>query len=73
MTLAEKLKTARTRRKMSMSEVADISSACLEHRSRITQGYVSRLESGRETNPSYLKLKTLCTIYKIKPETLFKK
>ncbi len=47
-----------------MSEVARISNAAPDHRGRITQGYISRLESGKETNPSLLKLTTLCGIYK---------
>ena len=43
-----------------MSEVARLSEQAIDHRGRITQGYISRLESGKETNPSLMKLMTLC-------------
>jgi transcriptional regulator with XRE-family HTH domain len=72
-TLAEKLQQLRTKNKLSMSEVARLSEKALDRRGRITQGYISRLESGKETNPSLLKLITLCSIYKIKPNELFVK
>lgn len=42
-----------------------------DSRSKITQGYLSRLESGGETNPSLLKILTLCKIYKITPLEFF--
>jgi transcriptional regulator with XRE-family HTH domain len=71
MTLAEKLKKLRLRKKLSMSEVARVSQAAADSRGRITQGYISRLESGKETNPSLMKLITLCSIYKIQPNELF--
>ena len=71
MTLAEKLKKLRLRKKLSMSEVARMSQAATDSRGRITQGYISRLESGKETNPSLMKLITLCSIYKIQPNELF--
>jgi transcriptional regulator with XRE-family HTH domain len=71
MTLAEKLRKLRTRNKMSMSEVARLSESADDRRGRITQGYISRLESGKETNPSLMKLMTLCRIYKIEPIELF--
>ncbi len=71
MTLAEKLKKLRVKNKLSMSEVARLSDTASDPRGRITQGYISRLESGKETNPSYMKLVTLCRIYKIKPAELF--
>jgi len=71
-TLAEKLKNARARKKMSMSDVARASMKIAEERRGvITQGHISRLESGKETNPSFLKIKTLCGIYGIKPGSLF--
>jgi len=70
--LAETLSKARTRRKLSMNDVSRQSSIAKDHRGRITQGYISRLESGKETNPSFLKLQTLCNIYRINPGTLFK-
>lgn len=70
-TLADKLEKARTGCKLSMSQVARMSEKEKDHRGRITQGYISRLESGKETNPSFLKLVTFCRIYKIKPESLF--
>ena len=71
MTLAEKLKKQRLRKKLSMSQVARMSQAVADSRGRITQGYISRLESGKETNPSLMKLITLCSIYKIQPNELF--
>ncbi len=71
MTLAEKLKKLRSKKKISMSEVARLSQTAIDHRGRITQGYISRLESGKETNPSLMKLITLCSIYKIQPNELF--
>jgi transcriptional regulator with XRE-family HTH domain len=70
MTLANKLKKMRIKHKLSMSQVARISELAVDNRSRITQGYISRLESGKETNPSLMKLITLCSIYKIKPNEL---
>ena len=70
MTLAEKLKKQRLRKKLSMSQVARMSQAVADSRGRITQGYISRLESGKETNPSLMKLITLCSIYKIQPNEL---
>jgi len=73
MTLAEKLKNLRIKNKLSMSQVARISDLAPDHRGRITQGYISRLESGKETNPSLMKLMTLCSIYKVKPNDLFVK
>jgi len=72
-TLAEKLQQLRNKSKLSMSEVARLSEKAYDRRGRITQGYISRLESGKETNPSLLKLITLCDIYKIKPNELFVK
>jgi len=71
MTLAEKLIKLRNRQKLSMSQVARLSSLASDRRGRITQGYISRLESGKETNPSLMKLMTLCSIYKIRPNDLF--
>ena len=73
MTLAEKLKKLRIKNKLSMSQVARISDLSPDHRGRITQGYISRLESGKETNPSLMKLITLCSIYMVKPNDLFVK
>jgi len=73
MTIAEKLKKLRNKHKMSMSHVARVSELAADHRGRITQGYISRLESGKETNPSLLKLMTLCRIYKVEPNELFLK
>ncbi len=71
MTLAEKLKKLRMRNKLSMSQVARMSERASDNRGRITQGYISRLESGKETNPSLMKLITLSNIYKIQPNELF--
>ncbi len=73
MTLADKLKKLRNKHKMSMSHVARSSGLAVDHRGRITQGYISRLESGKETNPSLMKLMTLCGIYKVEPNELFLK
>jgi transcriptional regulator with XRE-family HTH domain len=70
MTLADKLKKLRKKNKLSMSEVARISEVAPDNRGRITQGYISRLESGKETNPSLMKLMTLCSIYKVEPNDL---
>jgi transcriptional regulator with XRE-family HTH domain len=70
MTLAEKLWKLRDGKKMSMSQVARISERAEDRRGRITQGYISRLESGKETNPSLMKLQTLCRIYTVKPNEL---
>lgn len=70
MALAEKLKKLRNRNKMSMSEVARLSEKATDPRGRITQGYISRLESGKETNPSLQKILTLCRIYRVKPNDL---
>jgi transcriptional regulator with XRE-family HTH domain len=71
MTLAEKLRKLRDGKKLSMSEVARLSERAEDRRGRITQGYISRLESGKETNPSLMKLQTLCRIYTVKPNELF--
>jgi transcriptional regulator with XRE-family HTH domain len=73
MKLSEKLKKLRDQRNLSMSEVARLSQKAPDRRGRITQGYISRLESGKETNPSLMKLMTLCGIYKIEPNELFVK
>ncbi len=54
-----------------MSDVARESEKAKDRRGRITQGYISRLESGKETNPSFMKLITLCAIYKVGPHELF--
>jgi transcriptional regulator with XRE-family HTH domain len=70
MILAEKLRKLRLKNKLSMSQVARISNHALDRRGRITQGYISRLESGKETNPSLMKLLTLCNIYRVKPNDL---
>ncbi len=73
MTLAEKLQTLRNKRRLSMSAVARMSEKATDRRGRITQGYISRLESGKETNPSLMKIMTLCSIYKIRPNDLLLK
>ncbi len=73
MNLADKLKKLRTKNNLSMSQVSRLSEQAPDIRGRITQGYISRLESGKETNPSLLKLLTLCTIYRIEPNDLFLK
>ncbi len=58
---------------MSMSRVARLSEISPDPRGRISQGYLSRLESGKEINPSLMKLMTLCSIYRIEPNALFTK
>jgi transcriptional regulator with XRE-family HTH domain len=73
MNLAEKLTKLRTRTKLSMNQVARISEIATDHRGKITQGYLSRLESGKETNPSMMKIITLCSIYKVEPNDLIGK
>ena len=72
MTLAEKLRKLRIRHKMSMSEVARLSELSSDQRGRITQGYLSRLESGKETNPSLHKLLTICKLYDVEPNELLR-
>jgi transcriptional regulator with XRE-family HTH domain len=71
MRLADKLQKLRTESNLSMSQVARMSEQARDPRGRITQGYISRLESGKETNPSLMKLITLCRIYKTEPNDLF--
>jgi len=73
MILADKLKKLRIKNKLSMSQVARISERASDNRGRITQGYISLLESGKENNPSLMKLMTLCSIYEIEPGELFTK
>ena len=73
MTLAQKLAKLRDMHRLSMSQVARISERARDPRGKITQGYISRLESGKETNPSLMKIMTLCSIYKIKPNDLLLK
>ena len=73
MTLAEKLRALRDRKKMSVSEVARLSELATARLRRITKGYISRLESGKETNPSLMKLMTLYGICNIDPYELFEK
>jgi len=73
MNLSEKLKKMRSKKKLSMSEVARLSQQATDHRGRITQGYISRLESGQETNPSLQKIVTLSRIYKVEPNDFFPK
>jgi len=70
MTLANTIKKLRIRNKLSMSQVARISESASDDRGRITQGYISRLESGKETNPSLMKLMTLCDIYRVRPNDI---
>ena len=69
-TFAEKLKKFRKRSKISMSQVARLSENAVDPRGKITQGYVSRLESGKETNPSLQKILTLCAIFNVEPNEL---
>jgi len=71
MKLAEKLKKFRNNSKLSMSQVARLSELSTDPRGKITQGYISRLESGKETNPSMQKLITLSRVYKVEPNDFF--
>jgi transcriptional regulator with XRE-family HTH domain len=48
---------------LSMTEVAARSRALRREHAHVTQGYISRLESGREDNPSLAKLLSLAHIY----------
>ncbi len=73
MSLSEKLKKMRAKNQLSMSQVARLSQRATEPRGRITQGYISRLESGQETNPSLQKIVTLSRIYKVEPNDFFPK
>ena len=73
MNLSKKLKKMRAENKLSMSEVARLSQKAIDHRGKITQGYISRLESGQETNPSLQKIMTLSSIYKAEPNDFFPK
>jgi transcriptional regulator with XRE-family HTH domain len=70
MTLANTIRKLRIKNKLSMSQVARISESASDDRGRITQGYISRLESGKETNPSLMKLMTLCDIYRVRPNDI---
>lgn len=72
-TLAEKLKNARIRKGLTMHQVFKLTENLgrKERRMCVTQGYISRLESGKETNPSYLKIIALSTVYGIRPGSLF--
>lgn len=71
MKLADKLKQLRSKSALSMSQVSRLSESASDHRGRITQGYISRLESGKETNPSMQKIITLCRIYKVDANDIF--
>jgi transcriptional regulator with XRE-family HTH domain len=72
-TLKDLLIYCRTRIGYNMSEVSRLSriEELADHRNYITEGYISRLEAGKEINPSLLKLLTLCKIYKISPSRFF--
>jgi transcriptional regulator with XRE-family HTH domain len=70
MSLADNLKNLITRNHLSMTDVARLSENSADSRGRINQGYISRLESGQEDNPSLMKMMTLCRIYKAKPADL---
>ncbi len=69
--LAKRLFKFRTAKKLTMTEVTRISmKKAKDHRGQITQSYLSRLESGIETNPSMFKILTICDIYSITPNKL---
>lgn len=71
MILAEKLRKLRVKKRLSMSEVSRISQKAEDPRGKITQGYLSRLESGQESNPSLQKILTLSRIYEVDPNEFF--
>lgn len=54
-----------------MSEVSRLSQKAEDPRGRITQGYLSRLEAGHESNPSLQKILTLSRIYEVEPNEFF--
>ncbi len=74
--LKDRLISERKRTGISMTDVARrsklIAKANRQRRMEITQGYISRLESGKETNPSMLKIMTLCLIYGILPNKIIR-
>ncbi len=74
--LKDRLISERKRTGISMTDVARrsklIAKANRQRRMEITQGYISRLESGKETNPSMLKIMTLCLIYWILPNKIIR-
>lgn len=69
--LAKRLRELREEANLSMVAVAVLSVKAREHpRGVITQGYISRLESGMEDNPSMAKIITLAKIYGVDPNTI---
>lgn len=71
MKLKSVLRKLRTASKLSMSQVHRLALKAKDPRSRVTQGYLSRLESGKEDNPSMKKIRTLCRIYEVDPNAIF--
>ena len=76
MKLKDRLQLARKKSGLSMSDVArrsaKIAKANREPRMSITQGYISRLESGQETNPSMMKIQALSLVYGVMPNKIVK-
>ncbi len=70
--LARRLKSFRKKSGLNMTQVSKETMKAKDRRGRLTQGYISRLESGRETNPSMFKILSFCRIYKISPDHLLK-
>jgi len=74
MKLKDRLQNARKKSGLSMSDVAKwtakIATANREPRLSVTQGYISRLESGQEDNPSMMKIQSLCIVYGIMPNRI---
>lgn len=67
MTLAQILTKLRKQSGLNMSQVTRNSG---RGKSRLTQGYISRLESGKEDNPSMAKIISLALIYDVDPNTI---
>ena len=61
--LAERLKATREQLGMTQSEVAKVSG--------VSKGYLSSLESGKQVDPSYRKLRDLAEALSTTPEYLF--
>lgn len=70
MGLAKRLRSYRSLTFFSMAEVARRSKAIAKGKGVITQGYLSRLESGKESNPSMAKIVTLSKIYGVDPNAI---
>ncbi|MBO4630030.1 MAG: helix-turn-helix transcriptional regulator [Treponema sp.] len=61
-TMGERLRTFRLKRNLSQEQLAELS--------ELDRTYISGLERGKR-NPSYLIIRRLCQVLKIKPNELF--